>query len=90
MTCLRIICKIPDLNDDQIKCVEKMVAGFMDYSKILFVDKMNFPTLDYYLSGKYEIDRTRFFSNIKCKNNQKFKDKLVDALKKFPEEKLKI
>lgn len=80
--------------------ISKLLAiGFKHYSGIKNIDRMNFPTLDYYLSGDYSVDRNRLIKNLVIKNNissdtsddvSEYKNIFVDIIKSLPEDKLMI
>ena len=76
--------------------IGKLLAiGFKHYSGIKNMDRMNFPTLDYYLSGDYIVDRNRLIKNLVISNNtssdtSEYKNIFVDLIKSLPEDKLMI
>ncbi|ANB50661.1 hypothetical protein [Powai lake megavirus] len=84
--CLKNLCKYYE-NDNEINSKvrnisRKIADGFMDYQYINNLPKMNIPTIDYYLSGNYCIDRKKLIKNLKVtmynkntteKNKQKIK-----------------
>nr|URM62178.1 KilA-N domain-containing protein [Mimivirus sp.] len=84
--CLKNLCKYYE-NDDEtnskVRNISRQIAdGFMDYQNISNLREMNIPTIDYYLSGNYCIDRKKLIKNLKVgmynknqnkKNEQKIK-----------------
>jgi hypothetical protein len=69
--------------------VSKHIAhGFTSYSEIKNLESMNYPTLEYYISGDYVIDRKVLINNLKIKD--KYKKTIIDIIQNLSEEKLTI
>lgn len=84
-------------NDVAMKAaIDKIVNGFFKFYKIKNLSKMNYPTLDYYLSGPYAIDRNDLISKIEfvidCELSreiiEEFKTNMRDIIKNLTEEQL--
>ena len=90
--CLMQICKY-DPNNFNREC-KNIAMGFISYKKIACLNIMNLPTLDYYLSGDYGINRKTIISKLKIYNNTESRVNYEDTMKKIiidlPEEKLVI
>lgn len=72
-----------------------LATGFKNYAPIRNLDMMNAPTLDYYLSGNYCLDRNLLIRNLKISDNTNgnpldFRKICVDMIKSLPEDKLTI
>nr|WBF70716.1 hypothetical protein [Megavirus caiporensis] len=85
--CLKNLCKYYE-NDDEtnhkVRNISRKIAnGFMDYQYINNLPKMNIPTIDYYLSGNYCIDRKKLIKNLKVTMyNKKITEKNKQKIKK--------
>lgn len=99
--CLRVICKYDNPNPEKIKrekTIAKLIAkGFRHYNEIKNLSIMNLPTLDYYLSGDYIIDRGLLIKNLKVFtkadssiNSIDFLQMIIDIIRDLPEEKLVV
>ena len=99
--CLQVLCKFYHHDDDdslnkRTSHVCRILAdGFKYYSPVANLTKMNMPTLDYYLSGDYRIDREVLIENLSIKflakiKNDDYRKKILDIIRKMPEEKLAI
>lgn len=74
------------------KCLRK---GFNDYFIVNKLKKMNIPTFDYYLSGKFNLDRGLLIKNLSVtkedsKNVSKFLDFAVQFINQLSEKDLKV
>ncbi|AQN68380.1 putative kilA-n domain protein [Saudi moumouvirus] len=96
--CLRNMCGY--YNDDQqinnqVKHISRKIAdGFMEFDIIINLRIMNLPTLDYYISGDYSLDRNKLIKNLNITFNgsksKKYKKMMENIIKDLPEEKLVI
>jgi len=88
---LSSLCGIPSDGIEMAKSQEisKHIAqGFTSYSEIKNLESMNYPTLEYYISGDYVVDRKVLINNLKMKD--KYKSIIVSIIQKLSEEKLTI
>lgn len=100
--CLKAISKYSNSNTsiNKEKHVAKLIAkGFRNYDQVKNLSIMNLPTLDYYLSGDYVIDRVLLIKNLKVyfyegiketKSNTEFYLIIKNIINNLPEEKLII
>jgi hypothetical protein len=95
---IKYMCKYDYQNSeikDKIKHIsEKIADGFVSCKKIKNLGIMNYPTLDYYLSGELKVNRALLIKNLKIVNNTESKidyTKIVsDFIEKMDENKLLI
>uniref|UniRef100_A0A6C0C6H6 HECT domain-containing protein n=1 Tax=viral metagenome TaxID=1070528 RepID=A0A6C0C6H6_9ZZZZ len=88
---LNSLCGIPTDATELAKSheISKYIAnGFTSYSEIKNLESMNYPTLEYYISGDYVIDRKTLINNLKIKD--KYKKIVTDIIENLSEEKLAI
>lgn len=96
--CLKIICKYyhhdatTSKNSLCKKISEKIAKGFNHYCEIKNLNIMNFPTIDYYLSGDYIVDRQLLLKNLQVEvviNNHapniNYRSIMEDIIKTLPE-----
>lgn len=58
---MRSVCKYnPDARLQRV--CQQIARGFLDYASVINLGAMNAPTLDYYLSGEYKLDRELLIS----------------------------
>lgn len=74
------LCNIMDIYHN---ISSNIAIGFLEYAEIKNLDIMNYPTLDYYLSGNYVIDRNILLKNLKIKN--KYLDIMTQIIISLPE-----
>ncbi|AGF85263.1 KilA-N domain-containing protein [Moumouvirus goulette] len=83
--------------NDHIKHISRKIAdGFIEFDTVINLRKMNLPTLDYYISGDYSLDRNKLVKNLrvfynnstKCVN--KYKKMMENIIRDLSEEKLVI
>ena len=74
--------------DSNNEIVNNIAKGILKYSKIKNLYIMDYPTLDYYFSGDYVIDRTTIIKNLNI--NNAYKDFFVNIIQTLPEKKLSI
>lgn len=87
-------CSDPEVNN-QIRRVSQYIAqGFTSYAPIINIRSMNMPTLDYYLSGPYCINRKLLISMIRCGGSSSNCNALVKFIKglieRLPEDRLAV
>lgn len=76
-----------DNSNDRIKAISQIMAqGFLAFSPIKNLAKMNIPTLDYYMSGPYTIDRAKLKSQLICATV--CNDVMIDLIDNLPEDDL--
>ncbi|AVL94868.1 putative KilA-N domain-containing protein [Moumouvirus australiensis] len=97
--CLRNMCgyyndENTEINN-QIKHISRKLAdGFMEFDVVTNLRRMNLPTLDFYISGNYSLDRNRLVKNMKIKtidNKSKiktYKKNIINIIQEIPENKL--
>ena len=73
--------KSSEINSDIAK-------GIIAYSEIKNLDIMNYPTLDYYFSGNYTINRLTLLKNLKIMRT--YKETITHIIKTLPEKKLYV
>ena len=76
---------------DRTYHISKYIAmGMLDYDKIKNLSIMNLPTLDYYLSGDYVLNRNLLFKNLKVFSppNTSYNNKLIEIIKNLSDSKL--
>jgi hypothetical protein len=98
--CLKFICKFYHDEDNNlaIEKISKLIAtGFNNYNDIKNLAIMNMPTLDYFLSGDYNIDRNLLLKNLVIgidssdeKEEIHLENMIIDTIKNLSEEKLAI
>ena len=74
----------------KIRTISTAIAiGFNTFAEIENIKHMNMPTLDYYISGSYSIDRALLIRKLKCSSSTllKFVRSLIERL---PEDRLAI
>ena len=90
-----------NLSDSEKKIVNNLTKGFLMFNSIKNLKEMNYPTLDYYLSGKMTIDIKKLCENIsydcddertgeKTDRINKYKNFFNGVLEKMSDEKIKI
>ncbi|XWV26149.1 hypothetical protein QJ857_gp0930 [Tupanvirus soda lake] len=99
--CLKSLCKFyhnVETNETIDKMCKLIAKGFRDYHDVKNISIMNMPTLDYFLSGDYLIDRDLLIKNlIICDatidnkdKKSKYIDHVISTIKNLPEDKLAI
>lgn len=98
---INYICKYKyaSIDSKEINRISKLIAkGIIIYNDIKNLSIMNYPTLDYYLSGEYKINRELLINNLKINDNDdlyseqekiEIKNKIIDIIKRLSEENLK-
>ena len=89
---LREMCNY-ELNNEKLTSICKDIAdGFKFYMRTPNIDIMNIPTLDYYVSGDFTIDRDKLISLIHIDGSgfPPFYKIIADIIKDLPEQKLII
>ena len=79
----------PEIDRQAAHISRALVVGFNSYAEVDNIKRMNMPTIDYYVSGSYCIDRALLSHKINCDNQVllKFVRSLIERL---PEDKLAI
>ena len=78
----------PEVNERTLVLSELLAEGFLSYTPITHLVAANIPTIDYYISGPYSIDRTLLKDRLTGSNPIKqFMTEIITAL---PEEQLAI
>lgn len=96
---IKYICKYNYLDDNkEINKIAKLIAkGIKLYNNIKNLSIMNYPTLDYYLSGEYKVNRDLLINNLKINDNDdlyseqekiEIKNKIIEIIKNLSEENL--
>lgn len=85
--CLKTLCKYNyDDADKKIltkKYCEQLAAGFKRYGNIKNIKQMNLPTLDYYISGPYKINRTILINNLVLSGGKDKNNTYLEMFKEF-------
>ncbi|AEJ34583.1 hypothetical protein MIMI_R349b [Acanthamoeba polyphaga mimivirus] len=86
--CLKTLCKYnyEDDTDKNIltkKYCEQLAAGFKRYGNIKNIKQMNLPTLDYYISGPYKINRTILINNLVLSGGKDKNNNYLEMFKEF-------
>lgn len=93
--CLKFLCKYYN-NPEKSKYISKKIAtGFHDYHYVKNKSIMNFPTVDYYLSGDYVMDRNMLINRLRVYDETKnstvdYKEIIENFIKNISENKLRI
>ena len=97
--CLKFFCKYY-YHDEKINSIiqhisSEIAKGFKDYNEIKNLSIMNSPTLDYFLSGDYCLDRELLIKNLNIVDNSSnknipYNEIINDIIRNLPEEKLMI
>ena len=89
---LNNLCGESGLDPTLITTINDHIArGILTYTDIKNLHTMNYPTLDYYLSGDYVIDRTTIIKNLAITSgNNLHKVSITNIIKNLPEHKLAI
>ena len=93
---LKFLCKYyHDTHIDQEMKINKVIAtGFKNYNVIKNLEIMNLPTLDYFLSGDYKLDRELLISSLNVRDETKgdidYHQIITEYIKTLPEDKLII
>jgi hypothetical protein len=97
--CLAFLCKYyhsdAKTNSKIMHICSEISKGFKNYNEIKNLSIMNSPTLDYFLSGDYHLDRDLLIKNLKTEiqlDNKytDFKETIIKVIRSLPEEKLAI
>ena len=96
--CLKILskyCHEDDTTDILAKKIsDKIAIGFKTYGDIENIEMMNYPTLDYFLSGPYVIDRQLIIKKLIVSSDDNksnsYKNQILNIIKTLPEDKLAI
>lgn len=89
--CLKFLCKLTDRKD--IMAIITIVNGFFLQSEIPNGKKMNLLTIDHYLHGAYQIDRTCIINYLQItgpKLRNKVSEIFIKRIREIPESDLKI
>ena len=93
--CLLELCKYNYCENNEfnekIKHISKQIAmGMLEYTKIKNLSIMNLPTLDYYLSGDYLLNRKLFFKNLNVysPSNTDYSLKVIEIINNLSDDKL--
>lgn len=82
--CLESLCRLTYDEKTQIKIshITKLISkGFRKYYKIKKLNKMNFPTFDYYLSGDFHINRDLLLKNLIINSETKLTVNCTEIIK---------
>lgn len=85
------LCGIPFEEDelDKLQKICKYIAkGFTKYAEIKNLESMNYPTLEYYISGDYVVDRKILIANLSM--DDEYRGVIVDIIQSLSEENLSI
>lgn len=83
---------VTDEHTPKIKAISRTIAeGLQSYAGIANLSKMNIPTLDYYMSGDYQINRNLLGSLLDFKSSAQFAVSFIrNLIASLPEEKLAV
>lgn len=77
-----------DIHTQMTNISKNIALGFIAYAEIKNLASMNYPTLDYYISGDYIVDRQSLIKNIEIQD--KYRKTIVDIINSLSEDKLAI
>lgn len=93
--CLNSLCKFYHNKDtnETVENISKLISkGFHDYHDVKNFSVMNLPTLDYFLSGDYELNRELLIKNLRIFNypetTNNYKNIIISIIKSLSEDKL--